>query len=156
ASASFTVTVTDTTPPTLNLPGPPTAEATSSSGASVSFSVTASDNVDPNPSVSCTPTSGATFPLGSTTVHCTATDASHNTSSGSFTLTVVDTTAPAFSNVPSGLTVEANGPGGSRVNYTSPGANDLVDGPVPVVCDPSSGSNFPLGSTTVTCNAADA
>ncbi len=156
SSASFSVTVADKTPPTLNLPSPAAAEATSGAGAAVAFSVSASDNVDPAPSVSCTPASGSLFPLGSTTVSCKATDASGNSSTGSFSVNVVDTTPPAFSNVPAGITVEANGPGGSHVSYAAPSANDLVDGPVPVLCGPSSGSNFPLGTTTVTCNASDA
>ena len=40
------------------------------------------------PTVSCSKTSGSTFPIGTTTVTCTATDASGNTSSKSFTVTV--------------------------------------------------------------------
>ena len=39
--------------------------------------------------------SGATFPLGTTTVTCTATDAHGNTATGSLTVTVHDTTPPA-------------------------------------------------------------
>jgi hypothetical protein len=31
----------------------------------------------------------------------------------------------------------------------------LVDGPVSVSCSPSSGENYILGDTTVTCNAVD-
>lgn len=34
-------------------------------------------------------------------------------------------------------------------------ARDAVDGQVPVVCSPRSGSRFPLGRTTVTCSADD-
>jgi chitodextrinase len=116
----------------------------------------ANDIVDGSVAVSCGPASGSSFSLGPTTVTCTASDAHGNKATTTLTVTVVDTTGPAFSNVPSGLTVEANGPGGSRVNYASPTANDLVDGPVPVSCGPSSGSTFPLGTTTVTCNATDA
>ena len=42
-------------------------------------------------SVTCTPAYGSTFPLGSTTVDCTATDAQGNEATGSFTVTVKDT-----------------------------------------------------------------
>jgi hypothetical protein len=42
------------------------------------------------------------------------------------------------------------------VNYTSPTANDIVDGAVTVTCSPASGSTFPIGTTTVTCSATDA
>jgi hypothetical protein len=36
-----------------------------------------------------------------------------------------------------------------------PTATDDVDGDVPVRCTPESGSDFPLGTTTVTCTASD-
>ncbi|HEX6674189.1 MAG TPA: HYR domain-containing protein [Actinomycetes bacterium] len=74
----------DVTPPTLNLPGDITVEATDASGTNVSYSVTASDDRDPNPTVSCTPSSGSFFPVGTTTVSCQATDASGNVATGSF------------------------------------------------------------------------
>jgi HYR domain len=74
----------DVTPPTLNLPGDITVEATDASGTNVSYSVTASDDRDPNPTVTCTPSSGSFFPVGTTTVRCQATDASGNVATGSF------------------------------------------------------------------------
>jgi hypothetical protein len=74
----------DVTPPTLNLPGDITVEATDASGTNVSYSVTASDDRDPNPTVTCTPSSGSFFPVGTTTVSCQATDASGNVATGSF------------------------------------------------------------------------
>ncbi|MBV8518046.1 MAG: HYR domain-containing protein [Acidobacteria bacterium] len=84
---SFLVHVAE--PPVLNLPGNITAEATSPSGAVVNYTVTATaDGV-----VACTPPSGSTFALGTTTVNCTATNSAGSTS-GSFTVTVVDTTPP--------------------------------------------------------------
>jgi hypothetical protein len=79
----------DITPPTLFLPGEMTVEAPDASGTNVSYSVSASDDRDPNPTVSCAPASGAFFPVGDTTVGCTATDASGNQSSGSFTVHVL-------------------------------------------------------------------
>lgn len=60
-------------------------------GATVSFNVTASDACDPTPNVLCTPTSGSFFPIGTTTVHCTATDACGNVDTCSFTVTVKPT-----------------------------------------------------------------
>ena len=78
----------DTTPPTMILPGPLPEDATSLAGVAITFNVSARDAVDPNPRVTCSPASGATFPIGTTTVTCTASDASGNTTTGSFTVTV--------------------------------------------------------------------
>jgi hypothetical protein len=153
-SGMFNVTVVDTTPPTLQLPANVTKEATGSDGAAVSFSATASDSVDGAVSINCTPASGSTFPLGTTTVTCSATDAHGNTASGSFDVTVVDTTAPAL-HLPTDVTAEATGPSGAAVSFLAT-ASDLVDGAVSVDCAPASGSTFPLGTTTVSCSATDA
>ncbi len=71
-------------------------------------------------------------------------------------MTVADTLGPAFSAVPADKVVEANGPGGSIVNYATPTATDGVDGPIALVpCAPASGSTFPLGTATVSCHATD-
>ncbi|HET9437602.1 MAG TPA: sigma-70 family RNA polymerase sigma factor, partial [Gaiellaceae bacterium] len=74
ARGSFRVRVVDTTAPQLLSPASTAAEATGPSGAKVDFVAKASDRVDPRPQLSCAPASGSTFPLGSTTVHCTAQD----------------------------------------------------------------------------------
>jgi hypothetical protein len=88
-SASLTgVGELDTSPPSISAPAGVTVDATSPQGAAVSYTVTASDNWDPNPSVSCVPASGSTFAIGTTTVNCTATDASGNSASASFPVTV--------------------------------------------------------------------
>src|SRR5207247_1163931 len=70
ASQSFTVTVRDTTPPTVTVPANLTAEATSAAGAAVTFTATAVDIVDGNVAVTCTPAPGTTFAVGATTVPC--------------------------------------------------------------------------------------
>jgi hypothetical protein len=87
ASGKILVTQ-DTTPPVMTLPSGVAADATSPAGATVSYTVTATDDFDPHPSVWCAPASGSLFPIGDTTVHCTATDASGNASHGSFTVHV--------------------------------------------------------------------
>jgi len=119
----------------------------------MSLLATASDAVAGIVPVTCTPTSGSTFPLGATTVTCTASDPSGNTATGSFTVSVVDTTPPTL-NLPDNLSREATSPAGSVVTYTAT-ASDAVAGTVPVTCTPTSGSTFPLGTTTVTCSASD-
>jgi hypothetical protein len=78
----------DTVPPALIVPASVVANATSPSGAAVSYIVTASDALDPSPVVICSPSSGSVFPIGNTSVACTATDRAGNTSSGSFVVTV--------------------------------------------------------------------
>lgn len=78
----------DTTPPTLSVPSGVTVDATSPAGAVVTYGATAKDDTDPNPSVSCAPPSGSTFAIGTTTVTCTARDASGNAASASFPVVV--------------------------------------------------------------------
>ena len=85
----------EATPPVLQLPANITAEATSAAGAIVSFNATATDAKDTNVVVTCTPASGSLFPFGATTVTCSATNSRNKTATGSFTVTVVDTTAPS-------------------------------------------------------------
>ena len=67
-------------------------DATSPQGASVTYTVTASepDDASATPTVSCTPASGSTFPIGTTTVNCTASDAASppDTATGSFQVVV--------------------------------------------------------------------
>lgn len=96
STATSHVTITDTTAPAITgTPSDITAEATSATGATVTFTPpTASDLVDGSVVVSCDKASGDTFPLGDTTVTCTAEDVAHNITSTHFTVTVQDTTAP--------------------------------------------------------------
>jgi len=96
---SLTKVATDTTPPVLSLPGNLVVEAIGPSGATVSYSASATDDVDGSVPVTLSPASGSTFPLGTTTVNASATDAAGNTSTGSFTVTVRDTTAPVITSL---------------------------------------------------------
>lgn len=148
--------VSDTTPPTLNLPVNITTEATSSSGAVVSFSATATDTAPASPVVTCVLPSGSTFPIGTTIVICSATDTAGNTASGSFTVKVQDATPPVISGMPANINTKTTDPIGKIVTYANPTANDVVDGAVEVNCTPTSGSTFPVGTTIVTCSASDA
>ena len=155
ATSSFTVTVRDTTPPSITAHGNEVAEATGPSGAAVNYtSPTASDIVDGSVAVVCTPASGSTFALGTTTVNCSATDAAGNEATSSFSVTVQDTTAPSIS-AHADVNAIATSASGAVVTYTLPTASDLVDGSVAVTCLPASGSTFAIGSTTVNCSATD-
>ncbi|MDP3816249.1 PxKF domain-containing protein [Pseudomonas sp.] len=140
--------------PTLDGLADQILEATNPAGAVATYTVTANDPEDGAIAATCTPASGSTFPLGSTTVGCEATDSDANLTSGSFTVTVVDTTPPTLS-LPTDIAAEATGPSGSMVSYTAT-ASDLVSGSVPVTCTPVSGSTFALGTTPVSCSVSDA
>jgi hypothetical protein len=96
AISSFEVRVVDTTPPVLSLPADVVAEATGPDGAAVTLSASADDLVSGSVPVVFSPASGSTFALGTTPVTATATDAAGNRASGTFTVTVRDTTAPAI------------------------------------------------------------
>ncbi|MGY1742468.1 MULTISPECIES: HYR domain-containing protein [unclassified Blastococcus] len=152
---SATVKTCDTTPPTLSLPGPLSAEATNAQGPVVRYTASATDSGTTVP-VACTPASGTTFPIGLTTVNCTATDAANNTARGSFDVTVRDTSAPVIGDITAPVVAEATSGSGATVTYDVPTATDAVSGSVPVTCDPASGASFALGETTVTCTAEDA
>ena len=155
STAGFNVTVQDTTAPSLSLPSNISAAATSSSGATVTYSASASDVVDGGVTVNCSPSSGSTFGFGTTTVSCSATDSHGNGASGSFTVTVSDSTPPVVSVPSSPVTASTTSPSGTTVAYSA-SATDDIDGALAVSCSPSSGSTFPIGSTTVTCSATDA
>ena len=144
----------DKTNPTLNLPANMTVEATSSAGAIVNYSASASDNLDAAPGLSCSPASGSNFVMGTTMVNCTSTDHADNIAFGNFNITVQDTSGPVIA-PHADVTAEATSAAGAVVTYTSPTALDAVDGPVSVSCSPSSGENYILGDTTVTCIAVD-
>jgi hypothetical protein len=88
ASATQTVTVIDNTPPIVACATPLRLEFTSVTGAVATFSPAATDNCSVA-TVVCSPASGSTFPIGTTTVTCTATDAGGNQASCSFTVTVL-------------------------------------------------------------------
>ena len=64
--------------------------ATSPAGALVEYTATVTDDIDPNPTLSCEPPSGTVWPIGITTLGCTATDASGNTSSVGLDVWVLD------------------------------------------------------------------
>lgn len=66
---------------------------------------------------------------------------------------VLDVTPPVVT--VESKTVEATGPDGANVDYDAT-AVDNVDGPLTPTCEPPSGSLFPLGTTSVTCEATDA
>ena len=147
--ASFQVAVQTTPPPTLSLPGNMTVIADNNTGLEVAYTVTANQDA----SVACTPESGSFFAIGTTTVNCTATNAFGGSSTGSFTITVIADPRPTLI-LPADLNVDPTSPAGAVVTF-APTATDSVDGSIPVVCTPASGTTFPVGSTAVQCSTTN-
>lgn len=155
--------VVDRTVPVLALPSPRTIEADTHAGAAVTYTVSATDNGQPlAPSaITCSPVSGAVFPIAVTTVNCTtAADPGGNVATGSFTVTVRDTTPPTL-NVPGNTTVYATSAAGIPAVSAAVAALlnagravDLVD-PSPSVTNDAP-AVFARGTTTVTFTATDA
>jgi hypothetical protein len=153
-TASATVRVVDTTAPTVSPPTLSPTDATGPEGATVTYTATASDAVSGSITPTCTPASGSTFPIGATTVTCTATDAAGNTGSATFDVTVGDATQPVVT-VPDPIETDATGPDGAVVTFTAT-ASDTVSGSLTATCTPASGSTFGITTTSVTCAATDA
>ncbi|MBI1840147.1 MAG: HYR domain-containing protein [Verrucomicrobia bacterium] len=105
-------------------------------------------------SVVCVPPSGSAFPLGSTVVTCTATDAAGNKAKCTFTVTVTPDHTPPTLHCPPRIFVASCTPP-VKVFYNV-FATDNCPGPIKIVCVPPSGSAFGVGTTVVTCTATDA
>lgn len=89
ANGFVTITYTpDTTAPALTVPANITVQASQAGGAVVAFTVTAIDDVDGPVNPDCSTAAGAVFPIGATTVSCTAVDAVGNVATGTFLVTV--------------------------------------------------------------------
>ena len=155
ASGSAAVVVQDTTAPVLSLPGNVSADATGPTVVTYT-EPTANDLVDGPVTPTCSSHSGDTFPVGSTTVTCTAVDSHNNSVSASFTVTVTVAAVdqPPTLSLPANFDVHTSDPNGAVVPYTAT-ANDAEDGALTPACTPASGSQFIVGTTTVTCSVTD-
>ena len=65
-----------------------------------------------------------------------------------------DTEAPVIEEH-NNVVTEATSNEGAVVDFTAPNATDDVDATEPAVCEPASGSLFPIGTTEITCNKTD-
>lgn len=88
SSAIQSVIVLDHEPPVITCPSDLTVAQSFPGGSGVGFAVTATDNCSLNPEVTTSPLSGSLFPVGTTTVTCTATDDAGNTANCTFRVTV--------------------------------------------------------------------
>lgn len=142
-------------PPTISCPAPITEAADAGTcSKSVSFNVTATGS--PTPTVDCkigatSITSPHTFPVGTTTVMCTASNGVEPDASCSFTVTITDPDAPVITvNGANPMTVEC----GTTFNDPGATANDLCAGVVPVTSSGTVDTNNP-GTYTITYTATD-
>jgi hypothetical protein len=143
--------------PVLELPDDIVVDATGPDGAVVTYAAGAVyPGPGPWPGTPCTPPSGSTFPVGTTTVSCTATNpASGASDTGTFTVTVTAPNQPPELQLPADVTVAATSSAGAAVPYTVTASDDGAVEPV-VSCTPASGAVFAVGTTTVECTASDA
>ena len=163
AEGTFSTTVTYVpvnTPPTLTLP-------TVASGGAVEANTTggwtadwaglgATDAEDtPDPTPSCIPAAGTVLSIGTTSVICSVNDNGGMTASGSFAVTVVDTTDPTLTGMPANQSLTTTDPTGTTLTYTNPSATDIADDAPTVGCLPASGEHIGPGTTVVTCTATD-
>jgi hypothetical protein len=160
----------DTTAPTVEITASPSDPTSSTLGG---FDFTASDpddssgfafacELDGGGFAACGDhTSGATSSAsysgladGTHTFRVHATDSAGNTGPEATFSWRVDTHPPLLS-LPADITVDATSPAGAVVVFTATSSDD--DGLFyPVSCAPASGSMFPIGTTTVSCQATDA
>jgi hypothetical protein len=135
--------------PTLVCPGDLTRTNTAGQcGAVVTFTVTSDSPV------TCVPASGTFFPVGQTTVTCTASNSFGMVATCSFRVTVNDRQAPLIT-CPANRTT--NAPAGSNSVPVSFAVTATDNCSVSSTnCIPPSGSYFPLGTNLVVCTARDA
>ncbi len=162
STCSFDVTVVDDERPLLDCPSNITvSNDLGQCGAVVTYAApTATDNCGVASLLQTDATglmSGSLFPVGTTSLQYTATDAEGNFRVCNFTVTVIDTSAPAIT-CPANVAV-SNDPGicGAVVNFTTPtGADNCPGATVAQTAGLASGATFPVGTTTNSFTVTDA
>jgi F5/8 type C domain/HYR domain len=99
----------------------------------------------------------AYFPVGTTRLGCTITyneQGNLRFVTADFTVQVDTDDIPPTIITPTAIVEDSNSANGMVIEYEV-NATDNSGDPVEVKCDPSSGSLFPIGKTSVTCNAND-
>lgn len=132
-------------------------------GAIVTYPAATSSGGIPPVLVACNQESGAFYPIGTTTVTCTATDSAGDngqtllpeaTASASFTIQIIDAEPPSIADLPD-LIRQISTSAPVIVTFGLPAATDNSGVPPTVGCAPASGSMFVVGVATVTCTATD-
>ena len=149
ASATQTITIVDTTSPSITAPGSITMEATSADSNIVTLGNPVSNDLVDIPSISNN--APDLFPLGETIVTWTATDTSGNSASATQTVTIVDTTYPELI-MPEDIMIGAYSLE-KQVEIGDAQANDLAGSVLTITNDAP--TTFPLGDTIVTWSVSD-
>lgn len=155
AVCSFDVTVNDTQNPTIMCPSDIAQNNDPSvCGATVTWTAPTFNDNCTGASLNSDYDPGDSFPVGTTTVNYTVTDASGNTASCSFDVVITDAEAPVISGCPTDIIVD-NDPDdcGADVMFTAPTATDNCSFTMTSTANP--GDNFPIGTTAVTYTATD-
>ncbi|TDN82410.1 gliding motility-associated-like protein, partial [Salegentibacter sp. 24] len=98
---------------------------------------------------------GSEFPVGKTNITYTVKDTNGNTATENFTITVIDNEAPAIA-CPKDIIVSTQANEAyALVNFENPSATDNCEVTVEQTGGPVSGSQFPIGITTITFTATD-
>ncbi|HEX5828138.1 MAG TPA: HYR domain-containing protein [Candidatus Limnocylindrales bacterium] len=134
----------------MHLPDDVAVEATAPDGAVVTYEASATDKAGGSVAVACNLESGSTFQLGTTRVWCSASDA-NGTATGSFLVTVQDTTPPTVVYGPHPATYAVDETVSIRCT-----ASDAVGVIVSTCADVDAWAwTFGLGPTTLTAEATD-
>jgi len=174
-SATFNVTVEDTSAPTITGISPPLFDQTEpfvladdASSFQLSWGPFSVDDADATPTVSCSvgvldPAQSDIanglyvfvhdFTVGTTTVECTATDSGGRSATGSFAVIIIDDTPPVIT-LNGDATITINSGSGPYVDAGAT-ADDNADGPISVSIDPSQVDTTTAGTYTVYITATD-
>jgi gliding motility-associated-like protein len=156
ATYSFKVTVSGGAPPVIsNCPADITIAAESTCKKTVSWSPPVISSSCGNATLTSSHQPGVEFPLGTTQVTYTATDAHGNSSTCIFNVSVVDSAPPAITSCPSSpISAIANENGVATVSWTLPSATDCSA--ITSTSNHNPGDIFPIGETDVTYTFKDA
>ncbi|TBR11479.1 MAG: HYR domain-containing protein, partial [Candidatus Nitrosotenuis sp.] len=148
ATATQTVTITDTKAPKIKAPAEITAEASSLDHNQINLGEpTVTDNSEIS---SITNDAPEFFPLGETLVTWTAADIAGNAATATQKVIVVDTTSPVIV-IPKDISVEAVSASSTPVTLVLPNATDVQQ----VTFTNDAPQFYPIGQTKITWTAVD-
>ena len=156
-SSNQTITVYDTTPPTITCPA--TVTTNTDPGQCYASTVVLGS---PTPLDNCGGTvtlinnAPSPFPTGTNAVVWTATDNCGNSATCTQLVIVVNNQPLTINNCPANI-ISNTAPGecGATVSWSAPTVTNNCGATVTVVCVPPSGSFFGQGTSNVTCTASD-